>query len=204
MVQLTREDRARVAAAIAKAESQTSGEIVCVFARQASDYRAIPVLWAAVLAFALPWPLLRLTSLDAATIHLVQLATFIVLAVLLSLLPARMALVPRFIRRNRARRAARDQFVTQELYRTANRTGCLIYVANAEHYAEVLADKGIADHVDPAVWRSAIEALTDGLTAGRAADGLVEAVEICGGVLATHCPPASVDRNELPDRLIVL
>lgn len=204
MVQLTSEDRARVTRAIAEAERRTSGEIVCVFARSASDYRAIPILWAAVVAFILPWPLLRLTELSPASIHLIQLAAFILLAIFLSVMPWRMALVPTIIMRGRARRAAREQFVTQELYRTAARTGCLIYVADLERYAEVLADEGIAGKVGAEIWRKAIEVLTDALREGRAADGLIAAVGICADVLAAHCPPGMVDRNELPDRLIVL
>ena len=44
----------RVAAAIAAAEAGTSGEIVCVVAARASDYRTVPLVWAAMAGFALP------------------------------------------------------------------------------------------------------------------------------------------------------
>ena len=204
MALFTDTDQARIAAAIAEAERNTAGEIVCVVARSASDYRSMPVIWAAILALALPWPMLRFTAFSPEAIHIIQLGAFLLFALALWLAPWRLALVPGFIRRHRARLAAREQFLTQELYRTAGRTGCLIYVAEAEHYAEVLADEGIASKVDVTVWKHAVEALTDGLKAGQAAEGMVAAIGICGTVLQQHCPPVPKDTNELPNRLIVL
>ena len=46
----TDSDRTRVTAAIRAAEAGTAGEIVCVIARHSSDYRLVPVAWAAALA----------------------------------------------------------------------------------------------------------------------------------------------------------
>ena len=204
MALFTPQDQARIAAAIAEAERTTSGEIVCVVARSASDYRTIPVVWAAMAALAFPWPMLRFTSFSPEAIHIIQLGLFLLLALALWLAPWRLALVPGFIMRHRARLAAREQFVTQELYRTAGRTGCLIYVAEAEHYVEVLADEGIAAKVDVDVWKQAVEALTDALKAGQGADGMIRAIAICGAVLQQHCPPVPQDANELPNRLIIL
>lgn len=204
MALLDKNDEVAVARAIELAEQQTAGEIVCVVARSASEYRAVPIIWAALVALALPWPVLRITSLSAEAVHLIQLATFIVLSLVLFLLPIRHALVPRFVARHRARLAAREQFMTQGLYRTTARTGCLIYVAEAEHYVEVIADEGIAGKVTEEVWKSAVEVLTDALKQGQAAHGLVQAVELCGAVLREHCPPVPQDRNELPNRLILL
>lgn len=204
MTLLTPDDQARVSRAIDAAEVGTAGEIVCIVARSASEYRSVPLIWAAIAALALPMPLLRLTTFSAEVVHLLQLAGFMILAAVLWLLPWRFALVPRFVMRHRARLAAREQFVTQGLYRTAARTGCLIYVAEAEHYVEVLADAGIASKVDPEIWRQTVEVLTDALKRGQAGQGLVDAVALCGTVLARHCPPVADDRNELPNRLILL
>jgi putative membrane protein len=130
-------DRQRIASAIARAEQDTAGEIVCVVARQAGDYAFVPVVWAALGALALPWPLLRWTLWSAETVYLIQLATFLVLVVGLWLVPVRHWLVPPSFKRRRARQAARQQFYAQSVFRTAGQTGCLIYVAEAERYAEV-------------------------------------------------------------------
>ena len=55
-------DKARIAAAIRTAESRTAGEIFCVIARQSSEYRLVPLAWAAAVALFVPLPLIYLTS----------------------------------------------------------------------------------------------------------------------------------------------
>jgi putative membrane protein len=206
MAFITMDDKVRIITAIADAERRTAGEIVCIVSRSASSYVYVPIVWAAILALALPWGLIRFTMLGIETIHLIQLAGFVVLAAVLCLLPLRlrMAMTPGFIKRHRAARAAREQFFANDLVQTVGRTGCLIYVSEAEHHAEVLADEGIASKVSPEVWKQAITVLTDALSAGRTADGFVAAIALCGAVLAEHVPPREGDINELPNRLIML
>jgi len=204
MAMFTAAEQKRVLRAIAEAEKGTSGEIVCVVARAASSYSFAPMAWAAVVALMVPWPLLRFTVLSAERIHLVQLAAFALLAILLAFIPNRAALVPPYFRRRRAHRAALEHFQAQGMVRTAHRTGCLIYVAEAERFAEVLVDEGIAAKVEPAVWRETIEVLTEALRQRSAADGFVKAIALCGSVLKVHAPPREGDTNEIPDRLILL
>jgi len=36
------------------------------------------------------------------------------------------------------------------------------------------------------------------------ADGFISAIEVCGGVLATHFPRTAESRDELPDRIYVI
>src|SRR5258706_6844976 len=59
---LNEKDRARISAAITEVEAKASGEIFCVLAKDVSRYREVPLLWAAVAAFAVP-PLLVLAGL---------------------------------------------------------------------------------------------------------------------------------------------
>lgn len=206
MALISVDDKVRIINAVAEAERHTAGEIVCIVARSASSYSYMPVIWAALAALAMPWPLIRLTLMSIETVHLIQMAVFLTLAVALWALPmpVRMALVPGPLKRRRAARAAREQFQANDLVQTAGRTGCLIYVAEAEHYAAVLADEGIASKVGPEVWQQAIIALTDALKEGRAADGFIAAIGLCGAVLRQHVPPVADDINELPNRLIIL
>jgi len=200
----TPEEAGRVAEVIREAESRTAGEIVCVVARAASDYHYVPIVWAALAAFALPFPLLKLTSLSAEAVHVIQMLTFLGLSLALWLAPFRFAMTPRFLKRRRARIAAREQYLAQSITQTEWRTGVLIYVAEAEHYAEVIADEFIAARVDETVWRQAIETLTDALRQRRPVEGFERAVTICGDVLARHAPPRPHDKDELPNRLILL
>ena len=199
---ITEADRARVDEAIRTAEAKTSGEIFCVIARHSSDYRLVPLAWAAALALFVPAPLIHLTLWPAVVIYLIQLVTFIVATLVLSLPAIRFRIVPRSAQHRRAHAAAMRQFFAHGLHQTEDRTGVLIFASAAERYAEIIADAGINAKVDPHVWDEAIAALIAGIKAGRPADGFVAAIERCGAVLAEHFPPGALNRDELPNRLV--
>jgi putative membrane protein len=197
-------DRHRIAEEIRDAEARTAGEIVVVVAGQASGYRSIPILLALLAALATPWPLIWLTTLGPSRIFLFQLAVALVLTVVLSLPKRRYALVPGFIKRARAHESALLEFQARGLTRTRERTGILIYVAAAEHYAEIVPDTGIADRVDAAIWRETVADLIDAIRAGRTADGLIAAVRRAGLILAENAPPYPDDLDELPNKVVII
>ena len=199
---ISQADKTRVEEAIRAAEAKTSGEIFCIIAQHASDYRLVPLAWAALIALAVPAPLIYLTLWPASAIYLVQLLAFIIVAVGLSRPAIRLRMVPRRARHERAHALAMRQFFAQGLHHTEKRTGVLIFACVAERYAEIVADQGINAKVTPEVWDKAIAALISGIKAGRAADGFVAAIEQCGAVLAEHFPPGALNRDELPNRLV--
>src|SRR5215472_152894 len=151
-----------------------------MLARSSSDYSAVPIQWAAVLALFVPWPLIYLTQLTVQRIFLAQIAVFLLAALILSWTPLRMALVPRPVQRARAHRAAVEQFFLRGLANTRHRCGVLIFASMAEHYARIGEMRN-----------------------GKVAPGFVAAIERCGTVLATHAPPDGVP-DALPDRIYVL
>jgi putative membrane protein len=200
---LTDEDRQQIAAAIAAAESKTSGELVTVVAAAAADYRSIALLWPALAALLLPAILLTvLPEIAAWPLYLAQAATFVALAAIAHLPPVRMALVPASVKRRRAGRLAREQFVAQGLHLTRERTGVLIFVAVAEHYVEIIADQGIDARVPPGTWDRAVADFVARVRAGRIAEGFLAAIAVVGLRLAEHFPRAPDDVDELPNRLI--
>jgi putative membrane protein len=199
---ISQADRARITDAIRAEETRTSGEIFCVIARYSSDYRLVPLAWAAALALLVPAPLIYLTLWPASLIYLVQLVVFVAAALALSLPAIRVHIVPRRTRHERAHAEAMRQFFAQGLDQTENRTGVLIYASLAERYAEIVADAGIHAKVTPEVWDRAIAALVAGMREGRAGDGFVAAIERCGAVLAEHFPPGALNRDELPNKLV--
>jgi putative membrane protein len=195
-------DKARVSTAIRKAEADTAGEIFCVIAQHASDYRLVPLAWAAALALFAPLPLIYLTRWPAAVIYLAQLAVFLIAAIALSHPKMRFRIVPRRAKHDRAHAEALRQFFAQGLDKTEHRTGVLIFASTGERYAEIVADAGINEKVGPEVWDDAINALVTAIKDGRPADGFVAAIERCGAVLAAHFPPGALERHELPDKLL--
>lgn len=228
-MRFTAQDHERIAAAIAAAETRTSGEIFCVVAGRVSAYRDIRLGWAALAALLLPlvlipagfdpawfpgvantWEAAHLAARDVtigralAAYAVMQAAIFLVVFLIVSLPGVRRLTTPSPVRRARVRRAAMMQFLAHGLQQTEGRTGVLIFACLADHQVEVVADEGIHDKVEPAVWGDAVAALTRELRARRPAEGFTAAIGLCGEVLAQHFPPRPVNENELPDRLVVL
>lgn len=204
MTLVTRGEAERIATAIVEAEKRTSGEIVAVITPESSGYWFAPLLWAAIAALLVPWPLIAWTWWTVQSIYLLQVVTFAGLALLLNWRPLRFAVVPRSIKHARAHRRAREQFLAQNLHTTAGRTGVLIFVSVGERYAELVADAGIDARVAAGEWAGIVEQLTTRIGEGRPGDGFVEAIEAVGARLAAHFPPGSHDPHELPNHLIVL
>ena len=197
-------ERKRVVEAIRAAESKTAGEIFCVITRASSGYRLVPVAWAALIALLVPLPLIYFTSWPAGLIYMAQLLVFLAAMAILSLPAVRYRVVPRQAMHSRAHAEARRQFLAHGLHLTKERTGVLIFASVAERYAEIVADAGINDKVTSQVWEDAVASMVSAIGDGRTGDGFVAAVDRCGAVLAEHFPPGTINRNELPNKLVVI
>lgn len=221
-------DRAAVAAAIEAAERHTSGEIYCIVAREVSDYRHVPLAWAAVAALLAPlaavltgfdvaelfawtrgWTSAHPSEADSGTGAIiayaaVQALVFWIAAAVVALAPVRRALTPRRHKQERVHRAALEQFLARGLHLTSARTGVLIFLALGERCAEVVADEGIYARVDPAVWRDVVGEIAADMRRKAPAEALVKAVTRCGAVLAEHFPPPADNRDELPNKVVEL
>ncbi len=192
-----------IASAIEAAERKTDGELVTVIARAADPYSYIPVLWPALIALALPAPLLLAwPSMAAEHVYAAQIGLFIVLEILLLIPAAKVAVVPRSVKHRRARRLAREQFIEQGLHRTRDRTGVLVFVSIAERYVEIIADAGINDKVPTDSWDKMVGAFVADVRAGRVADGFLAVVSAAGDLLAEHFPRTEEPKNELPNRVV--
>lgn len=229
VIKLTPDVYDRVAEAIRDAETRTSGEIFCVMARRVSDYRDISLGWAAAAALIMPlgmipfgfepawipglgssWEAAHLAARDVTVgqalgaYALIQATVFLIVLLLTSIPVVSRMVTPRSVRQTRVRKAAMQQFLAHGLHVTEARTGVLIFAALGDHQVEVVADEGIHGKVDQAVWADAVEVLAQGLRHGDPAAGFVDAVALCGAVLAEHFPPAPRNRNEVEDKLVVI
>ena len=204
MQPLSADERAAIEDAISRAEKETSGEIVVVVASASARYFAIGVMWAALVALGVPLPLIWFTNWPVEPIFLAQLAVFALGLALIQWEPFRLALVPKSVKRARAHERAVEQFLAQNLHTTKGRTGMLIYVSFAEHFAGVIADNAIYEKVPQETWEQVVREVTGHLNRGARDKGLIAAIEACGKLLAKHFPPRRHDANELPHHLIVL
>lgn len=202
---LSPEDERRVADAITAAEATTSGEIVAVVARSSGAYGYFALLWAALAALLVPWPLIYLTWWPMQWVFALQIAIFLALLALLQIPALHRHVVPHAIQRHWAHQNAVEQFLAQGIHTTEDRTGVLIFVSVAERYAEIIADTGIDKKVAPDTWKRMVDDLVGHMSKDRPADAFVSAITTAGDLLARNFPPEAVARTSvLPNRLIVL
>jgi putative membrane protein len=203
MALVSEAERRQIAARIAEIERHTDAELVTVLAARSDDYRYVPILWAALGALVVP-SLLLVAGTGAGTIVGAQLAAFCGLAMLFRLPALQYRLIPRAVRQWRAANMARRQFLEQGLHHTAGETGILLFVSEAEHYVEILADRGIHARVPDGQWEAIVAEFVHAVRAGDTAGGFDRALERCGELLAVAVPKTPGNANELDDRLILI
>jgi putative membrane protein len=102
----------------------------------------------------------------------------------------------------RSRRRAEVAFLEQEVFRTRDRTGILLFLSLFEHRAVVLGDTGINQKVEQAQWDAVVRNLAAGIRAGRPGAAMVEAIRACGDLLERYeVTRRSDDQDELANEL---
>lgn len=102
------------------------------------------------------------------------------------------------------RERAVEVFAHYRVWDTENNNGVLIYLLMAEHDVEIVADRGIASKVSEAEWQAVCHDMEEHFRAGRFREGAVAGVEGVAALLALHFPHEGGDRNEQPNRPILL
>ena len=223
-MRLSEQDREKVSAAIAAAESKSNGEIVAVATPISDAYHDVALHWALIPLFAvLAWAAWRPSALiwwydflfggwspDPTMSQLLTLLMFFaalkftVALLILKWMPLRIALTPATTKHRRVRRRAVAVFKAAAERRTAGRTGVLIYLSMAERRAEIIGDEAILKVTDDHTWGEAMASLVGEVRQGRPGEGIVAAIERIGVVLSEHFPRSAEDINEVPDKLIEL
>lgn len=209
MAIINEEEKVRIRKAVEEAELSTSGEFVTVIAARSDEYRYIPLLWASMIALALPALCLPLWSyflpnlfVAPEMLYIIQVACFLVAAFAFQVEALKMKLIPGGVKKERAARLANMVFLKEGLHRTKDRAGVLLFVSFAERYVEIIADSGINEKVDQDYWAGVVESFLGRVKNGEITEGFIRAIEGCREPLALHFPVQEDDANELPDRLI--
>jgi len=102
----------------------------------------------------------------------------------------------------RTRRRAAAAFLEQEVFKTRDRTGILLFLSLFERRVVVVADSGIHAKVEEGEWDAIVARIVAGIRRGDPAAALAAAVRDCGELLARHGLPRPAERgNELADDL---
>jgi putative membrane protein len=207
-------DQERIAAAVAKAEEGTSGEIVCVVAAEVSHYPEVALGWAAIAALVLPpvalalgarpltmaadsgfWMAAQAGALEGemvlglALYALVQTAIFILVFLILEAPAVRRLATPALLKKHKVVRAAHQQFAAISARAGDSDTGVLVFVAVDDRQVVVLAEKALHEKADEAAWKAAADAVGAAMKGGHdPTAGIVRAIEICGEALHAHFP----------------
>jgi putative membrane protein len=204
MTLLNEAQKKQVASAIAEVEKTTDAELVMVLARRADNYLYIPTLWAAFVALISPTIILFTPFwLTHHEVLLTQWVIFFICLLVFRIPPLMVRLVPKSVRYRRASNLAYRQFLENGLHHTQGETGVLIFVSEAEHYVEILADRGISQHVSDEQWQGMVDELISRIKQKQTLDGMIECISAAGALLRRYAP-ATHDKNELPDHLVIL
>jgi putative membrane protein len=203
-------DLDRIAEAVRNAESKTSGEIVPYFVEQSDEYHVANWHSGAILA-----AVAMLTSLAVLTLSktwlpygILEMSGTTTAAFLLGFLLART--VPAFKRfllghsliEHRVSQRASLAFVTEEVFKTRERTGILLFLSFLERKVVVLGDSGINTKVKQSDWDGIVDTIVKGIRNGKTVDGLIDAIRQCGELLQQKgVERRRDDTDELPDSL---
>lgn len=207
------QDQARIREAVHAAEGHTAGEIVPYLMPASGSYPVAQWRGAAIGALLLMGTGMALQLLyegwGLGWLYTSWGSGLLALAggALGALLASRIAPVKRWLAgadlldRTVHHRALRA-FVEEEVFNTRDRTGILLFISLLEHRIEVIGDAGINQKVEPDDWAEVVARVQRGLEEGNLADGLVDAIQRCGALLARKGVEIRPDdTNELPDQL---
>jgi uncharacterized membrane protein len=102
------------------------------------------------------------------------------------------------------RERAIDVFSALRIWDTERNNGVLIYVLLADRDVEIVADRGVAAVIAPADWQSICNEIEAAFREGKFEQGSLAGVRAVTERLTRHFPASGADRNELPDRVVVL
>jgi putative membrane protein len=221
---LNKADHDSIASAVRQAEAATSGEILCVVAAKVSNYRETPLAWGAGAALLLPPIALALGAriLPAAAqgwdagaagsdnaivmalsgYALGQILVFALVSLTLAAFaPIKRALTPGVLKHRRVRQAAMAQLMATRLLGSQIGAAIVIFASLEDRMVAVVADEAIHQKVGDHAWDKAVAAVLDGVKRGAPAAGFVEAVNLCGALLAEHFPAEGAEHH-LADGLL--
>ena len=111
-----------------------------------------------------------------------------------------------YLRRNAtARERAVAMFGKLRVWDTEHNNGVLVYLLLAENAIEIVADRGLARHVDDAQWQQILGGMRAAFQSGQFEAGLNQAVDAVDALLRQHfaLAPGAANENELPNAPVV-
>ena len=99
---------------------------------------------------------------------------------------------------------ALDIFAQLRIWDTAHNNGVLIYLLLADRQVEIIADRGIAALVGAEGWEKICRDMETDFKAGNFEAGVIKGIAAVSRQLAKYFPAQGAQRNELPDKPVVI
>lgn len=90
------------------------------------------------------------------------------------------------------------------IWDTEQNNGVLIYLLMADHDVEILADRGINRHLGQHGWEHVCQIMQARFRQGQFEQGVIDAINEIGQSLQQYYPATLDDKNELPNKPVVL
>jgi len=214
------QDRKLIEDAVARAESETSGEIVPVVATKSGRYDRAEDLFGLLVAFALLgvfWVLAPHIGLSGGwgsagagnpgffSVVIILIIGVFVGATVSTLFPGLCRpLIPEEEMREEVEKRAAEAFHRFRVRGTNNATGILIYISLFEKMARVMGDDAISSRLDQTRWEEILKLLIDSIKQGAPVAGFEQAILKSGELLGEHFPVQPGDKNELANELRII
>lgn len=209
----TDDELSRIEQAVKQAETGISGEIVPVFVGRSDGYEQgnlragiafgtiASLSWMAVYEYSNNWSghwfytpeaFGMLTILAFAVGYFA--AMFIPLFRLIFILKSELA--------EAVDMATKLAFLKEEVFKTKNRTGILIFISHLEHRVQIMGDAGISAKVSKDEWNHILDTIIKGLKSNQKTEGICKAVDESKQLLLKYGFVAEADdTDELSNNL---
>jgi putative membrane protein len=206
----SKEEQTRIRDAVHRAELKTSGELVPMLVCESHSYPLAAIRGAALAALLTA---LLATPLIAEMFWLESSNLWVFLGLFTPIFLAVQFLVTSYPRLKRlflfademdteVQNSAFAAFFTEELYKTKDANGILIFISLLERRAWVIADSGISERIPYERWEEAVAVITNGIRKKKQCQALCEAIKMIGDILEGEFPVQDGDINELHDLII--
>ena len=188
------EDKDKIKGAVANLEQATAGELVLYFARKSDHYPGAGWKFAGIIGAStafiiglLSYLWMLPTWLTPLVISILILSLMLVSYFLAVFVPdLRISLSSAHIVAQRVLTKARDVFLEEEVFKTNDRIGILIYISELEQQVVVLGDSGVNSKISKEDWTHIVDTIVLGIKHQQIAQGIVNAVSICQDLLLKH------------------
>jgi len=193
-IPLTTEDHRRIREAATAVEARTDAKIAIVITRVSDRYTLYTLAGAALGAFtAGGLAISARPAISGRELIFIELCILVVLAVVLDVLPIRLALVPERVKQASARNLAHREFAAHVVADGAHRMRILLFVSIAERYVEIIADHATHAIAPTGTWKRIVDDFVAAVKSDRIADGIVTAIESCDAILPRRSEASKAD-----------